>query len=84
MNAARKRLIFRAWRRGFREIDLILGGFADRFAEAFTDEEAAAFEHLLQAPDPELYEWILGRAPAPAQYAGPMLKRLQAYGGGQP
>ncbi len=78
-----KRLRFRAWRRGFREADLILGPFADMHARLFTEDEAVAFEALLDAPDHDVYGWILGQA-APDAFETPLLMRLRAFqkGGG--
>ena len=61
----RKRLKFRAWRRGFREIDLILGGFADRYLVELDETGLQAFERLLDAPDQDVYAWITEEAPAP-------------------
>jgi antitoxin CptB len=69
---------FRAWRRGFREADLILGPFADRFIEAMDGAELDAFEDLLAEQDHDLFGWISGR-PAPAQFEGPMLERLRDF-----
>ena len=63
-----KKLRFRAWRRGFREIDLILGGFADRRLAGLDGAGVDAFERLLDAPDQEVYAWILGQAPPPAEH----------------
>ncbi len=79
MDERRKKLRFRAWRRGFREIDLILGRFADRFAAELTEIELAAFEALLEAPDQDVYAWITGAAPAPAAYDSPLLARLSSF-----
>jgi antitoxin CptB len=73
-----KRLRYRAWHRGTREMDLILGTFADRHLEAMGAGELAAFEALLDAPDPDLYRWIVGEE-APEGIAGPMLDRLRAH-----
>ena len=55
---------FRAWRRGFREADLILGPFADRNLAAMDGAELDAFEALLAEHDHDLYAWISGQ-PAP-------------------
>jgi antitoxin CptB len=63
-----QKLKFRAWRRGFREADLILGPFADHHVHAFSAEELDLFEQLLEVPDHDLYEWIVGRAPTPAEF----------------
>ena len=84
MDDRRKKLQFRAWRRGFREIDLILGGFADQ-ALADMDESAVdAFERLLDAPDQDVYEWITGQSPAPAEHDTPTLERIRAFRVDQP
>lgn len=74
-----KKLQFRAWRRGFREIDLILGGFADRNLATLDPEGLAQFEHLLDAPDQMTYAWIVGFEPAPKEYATPILEAIRAF-----
>jgi len=75
----RKRLRFRAWRRGFREIDLILGGFADSHLDALDTSEVEAFEHLLDARDLDVYDWIVGRTPTPAEHDTTLMRKLQAF-----
>lgn len=79
MDERRKRLKFRVWRRGFREIDLILGGFADRYLADLGERELAAFEALLGVPDNDVYDWITGAGEAPAEYDTPLLARLRAF-----
>lgn len=74
-----KRLRYRAWHRGTREMDLILGSFADRHLAAMDAAERAAFEALLAAPDPELMAWIVGAGTAPEALRGPLLERLRAH-----
>ena len=69
---------FRAWRRGFREADLILGPFADQNVAAMDDAELDAFEALLAESDHDLYAWITGQA-APEALRGPMLERLRDF-----
>ena len=69
---------FRAWRRGFREADLILGPFADRFTAGMSEAELDAFEALLAENDHDLFGWISGK-PAPAEFEGPMLERLRDF-----
>lgn len=70
---------FRAWRRGFREADLILGPFADERLEGLSASELDEFERLLDQPDHDLYGWITGRDSAPAELDGPMLAQLKAF-----
>lgn len=73
-----KKLRFRAWRRGFREIDLILGGFADRRLAGLDGAAIDAFERLLDAPDQEVYAWILGQEAPPADHDTPLLSLIRA------
>ena len=62
----RKRLSFRAWHRGTREADLILGSFADAHLSEFDAAQLDRFEALLECPDAELFDWINARAvPSP-------------------
>jgi antitoxin CptB len=74
-----KRLRFRAWHRGFKEADLVLGRFADLHAAALDDGDFKHFEALLEEPDDDLYAWILGREPPPARHDHALLSRLQAF-----
>ncbi|HTX51082.1 MAG TPA: succinate dehydrogenase assembly factor 2 [Caulobacteraceae bacterium] len=74
-----KRLRFRAWRRGFREADLILGPFADTHASDFTEAEISAFEALLDQPDHDVYGWIVGTDPAPDPFETELLARIRAF-----
>jgi antitoxin CptB len=74
-----KKLRLRAWRRGFREADLILGPFADRHVQDFSETELDWFEALLEQPDQDLYGWILEREPTPAEFDGPLMGRLKAF-----
>lgn len=79
MDDRRKKLRFRAWRRGFREIDLILGGFADQRLDALDSAGLDAFESLLDAADQDVYAWIVGQAAAPPEHDTPLLAALQAF-----
>lgn len=79
MDERRKKLKFRAWRRGFREIDLIMGGFADRRIEEMSEIALDEFERLLDAPDQDVYAWITGAAPAPPEFQTPTLDAIRAF-----
>lgn len=78
-DARLKKLKLRAWRRGFREADLILGPFADKHVPTFSDAELDWFERLLDQPDQDLYAWILDRTPAPPEFDGTLMNRLKAF-----
>ena len=74
-----KKLKLRAWRRGFREADLILGPFADQHVQDFTESELDWFEALLEQPDQDVYGWILEREPTPAEFDGPLMSKLKRF-----
>ena len=79
MDDRRKKLRFRAWHRGFREIDLILGGFADRHIADLDEISLLQFEQLLEAPDQDVYDWITEAAAAPAELDTPTLTMIRAF-----
>ena len=78
-DARLKKLKLRAWRRGFKEADLILGPFADSRAPSMSEAELEAFERLLEVPDQDLYAWIVGREPTPAEWRGPVMDMIQDF-----
>jgi len=78
LDPRRRRILFRAWRRGLREMDLVMGQFADANLPSLSEAELDEFERLLDAPDPELLAWITGEAPVPAAYDTPLFARLRA------
>lgn len=82
--ARRKRLRYRAWHRGTREMDLVLGRFVDSELGSLSAAEVDALEHLMEVPDPELYLWIAGTAPVPINYDTPILHRIIAFHGKGP
>ena len=79
--ARRKRLLFRAQRRGFKEVDLIFGAFAAAELARLDVAELDQFEALLAAPDQEVYAWLRGEAPPPPQFDTPIFARLKAVCG---
>jgi len=81
--AARRRLgriVFRAWRRGFREADLVLGPFADQVGPTLAEDELEAFEALLaQDDDHQLYAWIIGTEATPVAYDTPLMAKIRVF-----
>jgi antitoxin CptB len=75
----KKRLSFRSWHRGTREIDLILGRFADQHLADFDARMVDLYEKLLLNNDPDLYNWITGAEDAPANEESDVLKMLIAF-----
>lgn len=79
LEKTRKRLHFRAWHRGTKESDLLLGRFADQNLTSMSLEDLADFEQILDRIDPELIDWLTGREPVPANLRTPVLDRLLAF-----
>ncbi len=75
----RKRLKFRSWHRGTKEMDLLLGPFADARLDGFGLRQLAEYEAILQLPEPDLYEWLVGRAAPPDDARTSVLDQLIAF-----
>lgn len=75
----RKRLLFRSWHRGTREMDLLLGNFAERSLPTFSDRQLDLFEALLEYADSDIYEWMTGREPVPPALDNDVIKLLLNY-----
>ena len=72
----RKRLIYRSWHRGTREMDLILGSFADKNVSGFSHGELDQYEEILEINDPDLYNWISGVEAAPENIMNAVLEKI--------
>ena len=79
MSVRRKRLTYRANYRGFKEADLILGGFAKAHMDDLSDDEVTMFEDLLGEKDHDIYDWIAGKTAVPEQFQTPLLERLKLF-----
>jgi antitoxin CptB len=79
LDARRRRLLFRSWHRGIREMDLIMGRFADAWIERLSERELDQYERLIEIPDPELYAWIAGQDAVPPEQDSELLQRLRAF-----
>jgi antitoxin CptB len=75
----RKRLLFRCWHRGTREMDLIIGRFADAHLETLTAAEVDELERLIELPDIDLYAAISGSKPIPAEFVGGIFERIRSF-----
>lgn len=76
LDKKRKKLIFRSWHRGTKEMDLIMGSFADQNLQDFTILELQQYERILQFSDPDLYDWISGKKEPPANLTDDVFKKL--------
>ena len=75
-----KRLKMRSWRRGTKEMDMILGPFADQEIERLSEAELAQYERMLAQNDQDLYLWVAGRI-APPEDLEPILEKIAAFAG---
>jgi len=73
-----KRLRFRAWHRGVREADFMIGGFLDAHGDGWDETEMNWFEALLEEQDVDIMAWALGTAEPPERYRGALMRRLQS------
>jgi antitoxin CptB len=77
--ARRRRLKFRCWHRGMKEVDLILGRFADAAVDGMDEKGLVAFEAFLDDPDPQILAWVTGQEAVPADRDTEFLRRLMAF-----
>jgi antitoxin CptB len=76
LDERRRRILFRAWRRGVREMDLVMGRFADVHLPTMSEAELAEFERLLDVPDPQVFAWVIGGERPPREFDTPLFARL--------
>lgn len=78
LDMRRRKALFRSWHRGIREMDLILGGFADRCIGSLTASELEHYEALMDVPDADLFNWITGQAQVPPRYDTSAFRKILA------
>ena len=74
-------MLYRATHRGTYENDIVLGGFVRRHITAFCEPELVALEALLELPDNDLADWLIGRLPIPPEADTPLLRRIRDEAG---
>jgi antitoxin CptB len=79
LDARQRRTLFRSWHRGTREMDLVLGRFADAQIGALSDSELEDYELLLEAADRDVFSWVTGEAEIPSLYDTPVLRKIRAF-----
>jgi antitoxin CptB len=78
LDARRRKLLFRSWHRGMREMDLILGTFADAEIDALTGDEIDQYEMLLEIPDTEFFPMVTGERLVPPDLDCTVLQKILA------
>ena len=81
LDARRRRLLFRCWHRGIREMDLVLGRFADTQLASLNEAELGELEGWLDIPDQQMFAWVNGAEPAPAELDTALFRRLRDFHG---
>jgi antitoxin CptB len=79
LDPRRRRLLYQSWHRGIREMDLIMGRFAEAFIENLSTTELDELERLIEVPDQELLGWVTGEFAIPQDYNGPLFRRLREF-----
>lgn len=72
-----RRLGFRAWHRGTREADFMIGGYFDRYGAGWSDDELSWFETLIEEQDVDIMAWAIGTQPVPQHFAGPQMDAMR-------
>ena len=75
----RKRIRIRAWRRGLRELEILIGGFVDASLDSLAPAELDELESLLDLPDAELLGWLAGVTPPPPGRDTPLLRKIVTF-----
>jgi antitoxin CptB len=79
LDPRRRRLKFRLWHRGIREMDLVLGGFADAELSRLSDAELTEVETWLDIPDQQMFAWVNGAEVPPPEIDTPLFRRLRGF-----
>ena len=79
LDARQRRILFRSRHRGMREMDLVLGRFADAEIASLGSSELDDYERLLEAQDRDVFRWLTGEAATPRLYETPVLRKIRAF-----
>ena len=79
LDVRRRRLLFRAWHRGIREMDIVYGRFADAQIAVLSEAELGQLELLLELRDQQVFDWVSGAQMPPADYDTPLFRRLRDF-----
>jgi antitoxin CptB len=75
----RRRILFRAWHRGTREMDLLMGQFTDSEIRTMSEDDLEVLEALCEAPDRDIFAWMTGKEETPSNYNTELFRRLKAF-----
>lgn len=79
LDSRRRKLLFRSWHRGTREMDLVFGRFADDHIDVLDAHDLDCLEGLLEQADTRLHKWITGEEAVPAELDTPLFARIRSF-----
>jgi antitoxin CptB len=79
LDPRRRRLLFRCWHRGIREMDLVLGRFADAHLASLAEAELGELERWLEIPDQQIFAWVNGMEMTPQEFDTSLFRRLRDF-----
>ena len=79
LDPRRRRVLFRCWHRGMREVDLLLGQFADARIDQLSEAELDELEQFMEAQDADIFSWFAVSKPVAAEYAAPIFETIRAF-----
>lgn len=79
LDPRRRKVLFRSWHRGMREVDLILGSFADAEIDRLSEEELAIYEKFMAEQDADILKWVIGEQPVPDRHDTPVFAKILSY-----
>lgn len=79
LSPRRRRILFRAWHRGIREMDLVLGQFADAVIAALPESDLDELEIIMDEQDQDLIRWVIGAEPVPTRFQTPLYEKIASY-----
>ncbi|MEM5500877.1 MULTISPECIES: succinate dehydrogenase assembly factor 2 [Ahrensia] len=79
LDARRKRARFRSWHRGMKEMDMILGGYADAHINDISESDLTILEDLMDSLDRDLFKWFTGEGPVPDEFNTPVFHKICAF-----
>ena len=79
LDPRRKRILFRAWHRGTREMDLLMGRYAESAVDAMSNDDLTIFEALIEVPDRDLFAWITNKEEVASNYDTAVYQALKAF-----
>ena len=79
LDPRRRKVLFRSWHRGMREMDLLMGQFSDAEIGTMSDGDLDDFELLIEVPDRDLLAWLTDEAETPSNYDTAVFRRLKTF-----